>query len=76
MSDNTFEILNDPVIGLEGVTVSRMNVCSYHMHTHLYYELLWYELFDGFIKINEREFAITAPTAVLIAPGDFYSTDF
>lgn len=75
MSDNAFEILNDSVIGLEGVTVSRMNVCSYHMHTHLYYELLLYEPFDGLIKINEREFAITKPTAVLIAPGDFHSTE-
>lgn len=70
-----FEILNDSMVGSDGVSASEISIYSYHTHTHLYYEMLLYEPFDGTIKINERELKITEPTAILIAPGDFHSTD-
>ncbi len=74
MLDDSFEILKDSDMESGGVAASGMDVCSYHMHTHLYYEMLLYEPFEGYIRINGRELPITKPTAVLIAPGDFHST--
>lgn len=40
----------------------------------MYYEILLYEPFVGYITINENKFEITKTTAVLIAPGDFHNT--
>lgn len=73
--NTSFEILNDSAIGSDGLSASKINIYSYHTHTHLYYEMLLYEPFDGSIRINERELKITEPTAILIAPGDFHSTN-
>lgn len=70
-----FEILNDSIVDSDGVSASEISIYSYHTHTHLYYEMLLYEPFNGTIKINERELKITEPTAILIAPGDFHRTD-
>lgn len=72
--DITPEIFNDSALGADGVSVSVMDVYPFHTHTHLYYELLLYQPFAGSIRVNERTVSITRPTAVLIAPGDFHST--
>ena len=71
----SFEVLNDSMLGFSGVFASKMKIYSYHTHTHLYYEMLLYEPFDGNITINDQELKITEPTAILIAPGDLHSTN-
>lgn len=73
--NSSYEILNDSSIGADGVSVSEKKIYSYHIHNHLYYEILLYEPFDGYITINDNKFEITETTAVLIAPGDFHSTE-
>lgn len=72
--DRMYEILSDSAIDSGILSASKMNIYSFHVHTHLYYEMLLYEPFDGSIEINDRKIIIKQPTAVIIAPGDFHST--
>ncbi len=70
-----YEILSDSEAGSAEISVSESYIYSYHIHTHLYYEMLFYRPFGGGITINEKRIEINEPAAVLIAPGDFHSTE-
>ena len=59
--DRMYEILSDSAIDSGILSASKMNIYSFHVHTHLYYEMLLYEPFDGSIEINDRKIIIKQP---------------
>lgn len=48
------------------------HVYPYKIHMHTYYEMIFYEPFEGNIAINGKKISIDTPSAVLICPSDFH----
>lgn len=58
--------------GANGISVSTDVVFGYPLHSHAYYEMLYYEPFDGEITVNETAILPTVPMAVLMTPVDLH----
>ena len=55
-----------------GIAVECGNVISFPIHMHTYYEMLLYEPFDGFVKINDCRIVPDKLTAMVFVPSDFH----
>ena len=55
-----------------GIAVECGNVISFPIHMHTYYEMLLYEPFDGFVKINDYTIVPDRLTAIILVPSDFH----
>ena len=55
-----------------GIAVEHGNVISFPIHMHTYYEMLLYEPFDGFVKINDYTIVPNRLTAIILVPSDFH----
>ena len=54
------------------ITIESGKVISYQIHIHSYCEILLYEPFDGYIRVNDRIITPDNLTAILIIPVDFH----
>ena len=64
--------LGTGLTGADGIAVNADVVFSYPLHSHAYYEMLYYEPFDGEITVNETAIRPTVPMAVLMTPVDLH----
>lgn len=64
--------LGKNTVGKHGIMTRHSHVVSYPTHMHAYYEMIQYQPFDGYVKINNHVFPINTPTISLIAPSDFH----
>ena len=55
-----------------GIAVEQGSVISFPIHMHTYYEMLLYEPFDGFVKINDYTIVPDKLTAIIFVPSDFH----
>ena len=58
-----------------GVIAERKVVFSFGLHTHTYYEMIFYESFDGALTVNGTKIDASHGAAVLISPLDFHETE-
>lgn len=61
-------------LGVDGIRIEKNRVMSFNTHSHVYYEMLLYQPFKGFLTINGHRYSVERPTAVLLTPEDFHST--
>lgn len=54
------------------IYASRNIVYSYPLHMHTYYEMTYYESFEGSIFVNGQQLCINKPSVVLVIPSDFH----
>lgn len=54
------------------ITLEYGNVKSFPIHMHTYYEMLLYEPFEGFVKINDYTINPDKLTAIILVPSDFH----
>lgn len=58
--------------GEEGITVTSGAVYTYPVHSHSYYEMIFYLPFAGSITVNDRRIEADAPFVVLMTPSDLH----
>lgn len=56
------------------VIAEKKNIFSFGLHTHTYYEMIYYEPFDGELTVNGTKINASNGAAVLISPLDFHET--
>lgn len=74
MEDFNIVVLGKDKINQNGLYVEKEKIHSYHAHTHIYYEIILYEPFDGYITVNGVNHIIDKPTILLMTPRDIHST--
>ena len=57
-----------------GIIAERKKTFSFGLHTHTYYEMIYYEPFDGELTVNGTKIDASHGAAVLISPLDFHET--
>ena len=57
-----------------GVIAEKKNIFSFGLHTHTYYEMIYYEPFDGELTVNGTKINASNGAAVLVSPLDFHET--
>ena len=57
------------------ISVETASVFSFYTHAHSYYEMTFYEPFDGKISVNDKGFNMNIPTAILISPSDYHKIE-
>ncbi len=57
------------------VFATKNTICSYHEHTHAYYEMTLYHPFNGNIYINGKKISVDTICAVLHSPSNFHRTE-
>lgn len=72
MNQKSFEILHKKN---NDITIETASVFSFYTHAHSYFEMTLYEPFDGKISVNDKEFKISAPTAILVCPSDYHKIE-
>lgn len=73
------ENLNIPLLGKEkvnqnGLYAEKKTVHSYRSHTHIFYEIILYEPFNGYITVNGSTHHIDQPSILFMTPTDIHST--
>jgi len=58
--------------GEDGIAVSTDAVFSYPLHSHAYFEMLYYEPFDGEITVNDTTLVPRQAMVVLMTPIDLH----
>ena len=57
------------------VIAEKKELFSFGLHTHTYYEMIFYEPFDGELTVNGTKIDSSRGAAVLISPLDFHETE-
>lgn len=60
------------LVGESGLRITEGAVHSYPIHTHSYYEMLLYPVFDGQVTVNDTTVVASVPFAVLMTPADLH----
>lgn len=58
--------------GKEGIQISSDRIFSYPIHSHSYFEMLYYEPFWGSITVNDTTLVPQSPLAVVMTPSDLH----
>ena len=64
--------MNPGLVGSDGVKISVGEVFTYPLHSHPYYELIFYRPFDGQIMVNATAMTPKSPLAILMTPSDLH----
>ncbi len=70
MKTSALTLLSKPAPG--EICVECGNVFSFPAHGHTYYEMTWYEPFDGQITVNTAPVTIDTPCVILLTPADYH----
>ena len=66
------------VLGLDKIEntikVSTDFIISYYTHTHMNYDMLVYEPFDGYVTVNNEKIHINSTTLLIVTTTDIHST--
>lgn len=68
------ERLNISHIGISGLDISTASVYSCSPHMHAYYEMLFYQPFDGYVMVNGIEIKVDSATILFMTPSDLHKT--
>ena len=68
-----------PILGVnkleqDGLFAEAGHIIPFHTHCHTYFEMLFYQPFEGNVTVNGQTLAISCPTVLLLTPSDFHST--
>ena len=74
MNNFSIAVLGKEMINQNGLFVEKETVHSYHAHTHIFYEIILYEPFDGYITVNGSNHSIDEPSILFMTPTDIHST--
>lgn len=70
MKMSALTLLSKPVPG--EICVEFGNVFSFPAHGHTYYEMTWYEPFDGQITVNTTPVTVDTACVILLTPADYH----
>ncbi len=70
--ENTLITYTDNETTERGIFIRKENTKSYRLHSHTFYEIIYYEPFEGKTSINGIEYSIDTPTIILISPWDIH----
>lgn len=66
------------VLGLDtldgDIQMLRKPIVSWHTHSHMFNEMLFYDSFDGYLTVNQENIDAADGSLLLITPTDFHST--
>ncbi|MBQ7642665.1 MAG: helix-turn-helix transcriptional regulator [Clostridia bacterium] len=74
MKNLNVAVLGKELLNQNGLLAEKKTVHTYHSHTHIFYEIILYEPFDGYITVNGLNHTIDKPSMIFLTPTDIHST--